>query len=535
MGMAATLYKANRGGLLWMTMVILLMTGSAAPVYADTSSEPVIAPADDDTNQKVTLEIDDVTVDEASETAVFTITRRGKTNKPTTVEIATSGINATDGTDYESQSITLSIPGRGKKGISEFKVNLIDDEIDEPDESFAVTLSNPQGASLKKDIGIGTIVDDDTSGIQIDDQDGIHVIEGDNTDVFSIALGSEPTADVAVNVSGDDGQLTFTPGVVTFTPDTWAEPQQVTVAAVLDGIDEDDPHFSSISFSAQSADPVYDVIAPPELSATIGDADALLVAIDGPTAGAPGQPAEFSALVNAGGSGSITYEWTVFDDGNPTMTGDQAIFEFTPTSGGSYIIQAVVSDDQSQTPATFLLFTALSDVETSVFVEDIVWLAEEAITKGCNPPDNDMFCPQNIVTRGQMAAFLVRFLGLTDDGGGNTFTDDNDSIFQDDIAKLATAGITQGCNAAGTKFCPDQQVSRGQMSAFLVRALGLTDNGGGNTFTDDNDSIFEDDIAKLAAAGITQGCNAAGTEFCPDGSVTRGQMAAFLHRASLLP
>jgi hypothetical protein len=225
----------------------------------------------------------------------------------------------------------------------------------------------------------------------------------------------------------------------------------------------------------------------------------------------------------------------VFDDGNPTMTGDQAIFEFTPTSGGSYIIQAVVSDDQSQTPATFLLFTALSDVETSVFVEDIVWLAEEAITKGCNPPDNDMFCPQNVVTRGQMAAFLVRFLGLTDDGGGNTFTDDNDSIFQDDIAKLATAGITQGCNAAGTEFCPDQRVSRGQMSAFLVRAVGLTDDGGGNTFTDDNDSIFEDDIAKLAAAGITQGCNAAGTEFCPDGSVTRGQMAAFLHRASLLP
>ena len=146
-----------------------------------------------------------------------------------------------------------------------------------------------------------------------------------------------------------------------------------------------------------------------------------------------------------------------------------------------------------------------------------------------------MFCPQDAVTRGQMAALLARFLGLTDDDGGNTFTDDNDSIFEDDIAKLAAAGITKGCNAAGTEFCPNQLVTRGEMAAFLVRGLGLTAEGGSNTYTDAGDSVFEDDIAKLSAAGITQGCNAAGTEFCPEGSVTRGQMAAFLNRASLLP
>ena len=468
--MATLRYESSRGGLLWMMMVVLLMTGAAAPVSADTSSEAVIAPADDDDDQQVTLEIDDVTVDEASKEAVFTITRRGKANKRTTVEIATSSIDASDGIDYESRSITLSIPARNKDITKKFKVELIDDEIAELDETFAVTLSNPIGADLVKDVGIGTIVDDDPSGIEIDDEDGINVIEGDNTDVFSIALGSEPTADVAVSVSGDDGQLTITPGALTFTRDNWAEPQQVTVGAVPDGMDEDDPHFSSILIDAQSTDPVYDAIVAPELSATIGDADALLVSIDGPTAGAPGQPAAFSALINAGGSGTITYEWTVFDDGSPTTTGDQAIFLFTPTSGGSYIIQAVVSDDQSQTPATFLLFTALSDVETSVFVDDIVWLAEEAITEGCNPPDNDLFCPEDIVTRGQMAAFLVRFLGLTGDVGGNTFTDDNDSIFEDDIAKLAAAGITRGCNAAGTEFCPDGSVTRGQMAAFLRRA-----------------------------------------------------------------
>ena len=73
------------------------------------------------------------------------------------------------------------------------------------------------------------------------------------------------------------------------------------------------------------------------------------------------------------------------------------------------------------------------------------------------------------------------------------------------------------------------------MAAFLVRALGLSDDGGGNIFTDDDGSVFETDIAKLAAAGITAGCNPpANTEFCPEANVTRGQMAAFLRRASNL-
>jgi len=175
------------------------------------------------------------------------------------------------------------------------------------------------------------------------------------------------------------------------------------------------------------------------------------------------------------------------------------------------------------------------DIAASAFVTDIVWLEAEDVTKGCNPPQNTRFCPDSTVTRGEMAAFLVRVLGLTDDGGGNTFVDDDGSIFEADIAKLAAAGITKGCNPAegNTRFCPNSRVTREQMAAFLVRAYGLTDDGGGNTFVDDDGSIFEADIAKLAAAGITKGCNPpANTEFCPHSLVTREQMAAFLHRAA---
>ena len=93
------------------------------------------------------------------------------------------------------------------------------------------------------------------------------------------------------------------------------------------------------------------------------------------------------------------------------------------------------------------------------------------MTKGCNPPDNDQYCPDSYVSRGQMAAFLVRALGYTDDGGGDLFTDDDGSIFEDAIDKLGTAGVTKGCNPDAKKQMTHQtKVTRGQWAAWWVRA-----------------------------------------------------------------
>lgn len=155
------------------------------------------------------------------------------------------------------------------------------------------------------------------------------------------------------------------------------------------------------------------------------------------------------------------------------------------------------------------------------------------ITKGCNPPFNDDFCPDATVTRGQMAAFLVRAFGLIDDGGRDWFTDDEESVFQDDINKLAAAGVTAGCNPPiNDNFCPDDSVSRGAMAAFLVRSLGLMDNGGGDHFVDDDGTVFEEDIDRLATVGVTLGCNPPSFDrYCPGESVGRDQMASFLSRA----
>ncbi|MEA2000282.1 MAG: cadherin domain-containing protein, partial [Actinomycetota bacterium] len=173
-------------------------------------------------------------------------------------------------------------------------------------------------------------------------------------------------------------------------------------------------------------------------------------------------------------------------------------------STGSAAVTINVTDTfEVPSTATFL------DVPTNhLFYADVEWMAWSAVTRGCNPPDNNLYCPDDVVTRGQMAAFLVRALGLTDDGGGNKFVDDDGNIFEADITKLSAASITKGCNPpVNDQFCPEDPVTRGQMAAFLVRALGLNDAGDGDLFLDDDGNIFESDIDKLGTAGVTKGCN----------------------------
>jgi hypothetical protein len=173
------------------------------------------------------------------------------------------------------------------------------------------------------------------------------------------------------------------------------------------------------------------------------------------------------------------------------------------------------------------------DIAGSPFAAEITWVAEQGITAGCKAPPGALFCPNDFVTRGQMAAFIVRAEGYINNGGGDLFVDDDGSIFEDAIDKLATAGVTLGCQPPpNARFCPDDLVTRGEMAAFIMRALDLPGGIGADLFVDDDGSIFEDYIDQLASAGITLGCTPPPNAlYCPNDFVTRGQMAAFLFRA----
>ncbi len=154
-------------------------------------------------------------------------------------------------------------------------------------------------------------------------------------------------------------------------------------------------------------------------------------------------------------------------------------------------------------------------------------IAALGITKGCNPPANDEFCPETTLTRAQMASVFVRALNIPP-GTGHVFSDIAGSVHAGDINALAAAGITKGCNPpANDRFCPGRKVTRGEIAAFIARAFNL-EQSKTDYFDDDDTSTFEGDINALAAAGITTGCEAA--SYCPNGRLPRRQMAVFMAR-----
>jgi hypothetical protein len=100
-------------------------------------------------------------------------------------------------------------------------------------------------------------------------------------------------------------------------------------------------------------------------------------------------------------------------------------------------------------------------------------LALEGISVGCG---NGNFCPDATITRAQMAVFLLRAkyggLYVPPNATGLVFDDVPQGSFADAwIEQLALEGITSGCG--GGNYCPDQTVTRAEMAVFLVRTFNL--------------------------------------------------------------
>lgn len=156
------------------------------------------------------------------------------------------------------------------------------------------------------------------------------------------------------------------------------------------------------------------------------------------------------------------------------------------------------------------------------------------ITGGCTLSPL-RYCPDQIVSRGQMAVFLERSMrgaGFAPPVVPVSFNDTTDHSMRYWIEVLAADGITAGCGNGN--FCPDNPVTRGQMAIFLLRAM----HGAGYKPPAASGTVFLDTpadhwasawVEQLARENITGGCG--NGNFCPDAPVTRAQMAVFLVKA----
>jgi len=184
-----------------------------------------------------------------------------------------------------------------------------------------------------------------------------------------------------------------------------------------------------------------------------------------------------------------------------------------------------------------------ADVPQSYWAwEWIEALYQNGVTTGCSI-DPPMYCPEDPVTRAQMAVFLLRARhGATYTpptvGSSTGFNDVPTTYWAAAwIKQLAVEGITTGCG--GGNYCPEDPVTRAQMANFLLRAkhgAGYIPPavGGSTGFNDVSIQYWAADwIKQLAAEGITTGCG--NGNYCPEDPVTRAQMAVFLVKTFNLP
>lgn len=158
-------------------------------------------------------------------------------------------------------------------------------------------------------------------------------------------------------------------------------------------------------------------------------------------------------------------------------------------------------------PATGRFADVPASAPKAPFIEQLV---RDGVTSGCG--DGTNFCPADLVQRGVGAVFLVRADrggGYVPPRATGRFSDVPTSDWRADfIEELARGGITMGCTAS--LFCPDNNLTREQMAVWLVRvkhgsafvpppAVGYFDDV-------PSSSTNAPYIEQLARDGITLGC-----------------------------
>ncbi|MFL6258151.1 MAG: ELWxxDGT repeat protein [Thermoanaerobaculia bacterium] len=161
-------------------------------------------------------------------------------------------------------------------------------------------------------------------------------------------------------------------------------------------------------------------------------------------------------------------------------------------------------------------------------------LAASGVTGGCGGGD---FCPGAYVNRAQMAIFVLTARGTAPPPATGTRFDDVPPGYWAGpwIEELAREGVVSGCSANPPLYCPDNLLTRAEMAVLLTLAQGETPPPAtGTRFADvPADYWAARFIEQLAADGVTSGCG--GGNYCPDQPITRGEMAVFLATAFHLP
>jgi purple acid phosphatase-like protein len=239
---------------------------------------------------------------------------------------------------------------------------------------------------------------------------------------------------------------------------------------------------------------------------------------------------------------TTTYEFDTVCDNTPETNHSITLSGLTPSTTYYYLISAVsvnggfVSKYIRQSFTTRIV--VFVDIPSGYWAESAIYKIYDAgITTGCS--QNPLkYCPENTVTRTQMAVFLGRAIhgsSFTPPTATGIFSDVPVSYWAADwIEQFYNDGITNGCSTNPPQYCPTNPVTRAQMAIFLLRAKhgsSYTPPSATGIFSDVPVSYWAADwIEQLYNEGITTGCTVSPLKYCPANTVTRAQMAVFIVR-----
>ena len=283
--------------------------------------------------------------DEDAGSFTFMVTLNPSSLQTVTVDYATSGGTATSGSDYTSVSGTLTFsPGDTTKNVT---VTIADDDVDESDETFNLTLTDAVNASTPIPTGTFTIRDDDTAGVTVSDT-SLDIDEGDS-DTYTVVLDSQPTHNVTITINDPSNtDVTAEPADLTFTPTNWDTAQTVTVTASQDsGHDDED---GTVTHAAASTDTKYDGISVGSVLVNVTDDEDMPVTVS----------FEQAAYVVAEGS-SETIKVILSADPERTVEVPISITDMDGASASDYsIVPQTVVFNSGDTEKT-LTFSATDD------------------------------------------------------------------------------------------------------------------------------------------------------------------------------
>ncbi|MBE2220109.1 MAG: protein kinase [Anaerolineae bacterium] len=202
-----------------------------------------------DTDDIPKLSISDVTVSEADGSAKITVAVSGDNFDTASVDYATAGGTAVAGTDYTTTTGTLTWE-KGDTDDQTITIPLLNNQIDQPDRTFVVSLTNAENATIQTGSATVTITDDDAEPtITISDLTISESVTGGKASITVELTGASSEA-VTVDYATSDGTATAgtsadyikSSGTLTWAPEaTGTTTFNVTINT--DDIDEPDETF----------------------------------------------------------------------------------------------------------------------------------------------------------------------------------------------------------------------------------------------------------------------------------------------------